>query len=265
MTSRTSNPGIPREEISVLTLNQMLPGPAKHVDAATAYAHPAPPEGHLRANFVASVDGAAALDGRVGALTGPADQRLLVLLRSLCDVLLVGAGTVRAEGYGPVRALPALADVRRAAGQPAAPRLAVLTRNLELDLGSAAFVEAAERPIVVTTETADPARLHEAEKVADVLIAGERSVDLRLARTLLVELGLPRILSEGGPRVLAELYAADLVDELDLAISPIITCGAEPRVTDGPALPAPLPLLLAAGFERDGFLFLRYLRAGVSD
>ena len=46
----------------MLTLNQMLPGPAKHVEAATAYAHPAPPEGHLRANFVASVDGAAALD-----------------------------------------------------------------------------------------------------------------------------------------------------------------------------------------------------------
>ena len=244
----------------MLTLNQMLPGPVKHVDAATAYAHPAPPEGHLRANFVASVDGAAALDGKVGALTGPADQRLLVLLRSLCDVLLVGAGTVRAEGYGPVRAHPALAAVRRAAGQQETPRLAVLTRSIELDLGSSAFTDAAARPIVVTTEAADPARVREAEKVADVLVAGERSVDLRLARQLLVETGLPRILSEGGPRVLAELYAADLVDELDLAISPMVTNGDAPRITDGPALPAPLPLHLAAGFERDGFLFLRYLR-----
>ena len=114
------------------------------------------------------------------ALTGPADQRLLVLLRSLCDVLLVGAGTVRAEGYGPVDALPALADVRRAAGQQAAPRLAVLTRNIELDLASAAFTEAKARPIVVTTEAADPARVREAEQVADVLVAGERTVDLRL-------------------------------------------------------------------------------------
>lgn len=245
----------------MLTLNQMLPGPAKHVEAATAYAHPAPPEGHIRANFVASVDGAAALDGRVGALTGPADQRLLVLLRSLCDVLLVGAGTVRAEGYGPLRAQSALAEVRRAAGQAETPRLAVLTRNIELHLGSSAFTEAAARPIVITTESADPARVREAEKVADVLVAGERTVDLRLARELLVEAGLPRILSEGGPRVLAELYAADLVDELDLAISPMVTGGDAPRITDGPALPVPLPLHLAAGFERDGFLFLKYLRA----
>jgi riboflavin biosynthesis pyrimidine reductase len=244
----------------VLTLNQLLPGAAKHVDAATAYAHPAPADGYLRANFVASVDGAAALDGRVGALTGPADQRLLVLLRSLCDVLLVGAGTVRAEGYGPVRALPALADVRRAAGQNEAPRLAVLTRNIELNLGSSAFVDAGERPIVVTTEAADQGRVREAEKVADVLVAGERTVDLSLARTLLVDAGFPRILCEGGPRVLAELYAADLVDELALAISPMVTCGAAPRVTDGPALSSPHLVHLAAGFERDGFLFLKYVR-----
>jgi len=61
--------------------------------------------------------------------------------------------------------------------------------------------------------------------------------------------------------VLAELYSADLVDELDLAISPLVACGAEPRLTDGPALPEPRLLDLAAGFERDGFLFLRYLRA----
>ena len=248
------------ELAAALTLTQLLPDPGGEVEAVSAYAHPAPPEGHLRANFVASVDGAAALGGRVGALTGPADQRLLVLLRSLCDVLLVGAGTVRAEGYGPVRAVPALADVRRAAGQQPAPRLAVLTRTIELDLGSSAFTEAAERPIIVTTATADLGRVHAAEAVADVLVAGERTVDLRLARRLLVEQGMPRILSEGGPRVLAELYAADLVDELDLAISPMVACGVEPRVTDGPALPEPRLLDLVAGFERDGFLFLRYLR-----
>jgi riboflavin biosynthesis pyrimidine reductase len=137
----------------------------------------------------------------------------------------------------------------------------VLTRNIELDLGSSAFTEAAGRPIIVTTEAADVARRSAAERVADVVIAGERAVDLRLARRLLVEQGMPRILCEGGPRVLAELYAADLVDELDLAISPLVACGPEPRLTDGPALPEPRVLDLAAAFERDGFLFLRYLRA----
>ena len=260
-TWRTGSRGTRSERDSpVLTLNQLIPGHANHVDAVAAYPHPAPENGYLRANFVASVDGAATLGGRVGALTGPADQRLLVLLRSLCDVLLVGAGTVRAEGYGPVRSLPALADVRRAAGQAASPRLAVLTRNIELDLGSSAFIDAAERPIVVATEAADPTRLREAEKVADVLIAGEQTVDLRLARTQLVELGLPRILSEGGPGVLAELFALDLVDELDLAISPVVTGGLESRITHGPALPVPQQVRLAGAYERDGFLFLKYLR-----
>ena len=126
---------------------------------------------------------------------------------ALLCLYFVQVGLARAEGYGPVRAQPALADVRRAAGQEESPRLAVLTRTIELDLGSSAFTEAAARPIVVTTEAADPARVREAEQVADVLVAGERTVDLRLARQLLVEAGLPRILSEGGPRVLAELYA----------------------------------------------------------
>lgn len=246
--------------MSGLTLDQLHPEVVRDLDAVTAYAHPAPATGHLRANMVTSVDGAAALDGRVGALTGPADQELLVLLRSLCDVLLVGAGTVRAEGYGPVRARRALAEVRRAAGQLPAPRLAVLTRDIGLDLGSSAFVDAPERPVIVTTEAADPARRREAERVADVVVAGERRVDLRLARDLLVAQGLPRILSEGGPTVLAELYALDLVDELCLAVAPMVACGAEPRMTDGPALAVPRELRLAGLCERDEFLFLRYAR-----
>ena len=115
-----------------------------------AYANPTD-RGRLRANIVSSVDGAAVLEGRVGALTGPADQQLLVLLRSLCDVLLVGAGTLRAEGYGPVRAQPALSDVRREAGQrplPGSPySVAAWTSTSLLRVH-----EAAARPIVITTE-----------------------------------------------------------------------------------------------------------------
>lgn len=244
---------------AILTLDQLFPTPVADVDAAAAYSHPAPAGGHLRANMVASVDGAAALDGRIGALTGPADFELLVLLRSLCDVLLVGAATVRAEGYGPVRSRAALAGVRRENGQLPSPRLAVVTRGIDLDLTSPAFTEAPERPIIITTEAAGE-RLTEARAVAEVLVTGETSVDLRSAREQLVGLGLARILSEGGPRVLAELYADDLVDELCLAVSPIVTGGYGPRLTDGPALPVPRALRLALACERDGFLFLRYAR-----
>jgi riboflavin biosynthesis pyrimidine reductase len=247
----------------LLTLNQLHPRMSAEVPAgvlaAEVYAYPAGRR-WLRANMVSSVDGAAVLEGRVGSLTGPADQQLLVLLRSLCDVLLVGAGTLRAEGYGPVRARAELCDVRREAGQLPHPRLAVLSRSLDLDLSSTAFTKAAERPIVITTELAETARLREVEKVADVLLAGGTTVDLAVVIELLERQGLPRMLSEGGPQALAALYAADLVDELCLAMSPIVVAGQESRLTAGPPMPEPLLVHLGTVLERDGFLFLRYLR-----
>lgn len=243
----------------MLTLNQLFPAEEAEVDAVSEYAYP-PARRWLRVNMVSSVDGAAVLEGRVGALTGPADQELLVLLRSLCDVLIVGAGTLRAEGYGPVRATRSLADVRREAGQLPHPRLAVLTRSLNVDLDSRAFTEAPERPIVVTTDRADPDRRRAAAEVADVVVAGEHDVDLSLALERLEGAGMQRMLSEGGPHTLGELYAADLVDELCLAVSPVVAGGVESRITAGPPLPELRSVQLAAALEQDGFLFLRYTR-----
>ena len=244
----------------MLTLDRLFPDPREQVDAADAHAHPTGTTGPwLRANMVSSLDGAAALDGRVGALTGPADQVLLQVLRSLCDVLLVGAGTVRAEGYGPVRVLPELQG-RRGADQLAAPRLAVVSRSLDVDLASRAFTAAPERPMVVTCADADPSRVAAAREVAEVLVAGESDVDLVSVVDQLAEQGLPRILSEGGPRLLGDLFAAGLVDELCLAVSPVVTGGSATRVTAGPPLSPPTAMNLAAVHARDGYLFLRHTR-----
>ncbi|MDN5796503.1 MAG: pyrimidine reductase family protein [Intrasporangium sp.] len=245
----------------MLSLKQIHPAPGRDVSAADAYARPDGVARHVCVNMVSSVDGAATIEGRVGALTGPADQELLGILRSLSDVLLVGAATVRAEGYGPVVTMPELAERRRTAGQEPAPRLAMLTRALDLDLASRAFTAAVARPVLITTERAAPERLAAARAVADVVIAGEESVDLRTALDVLADRGLPRILSEGGPRVLAQLFSDDLVDELCLAISPVVVSGAGQRIMSGPALPQPVPMRLAAAFEEDGFLFTRYLRS----
>lgn len=244
----------------MLMLNRLRPGPVEEVAAAAAYAYPTDGRRHLRANMVSSVDGAAALEGKVGALTGPADQQLLLTLRSLCDVLIVGAATVRAEGYGPVKVQPELQAARHEAGQLVAPRLAVLSRAIDVDLGSRAFTAAVERPIILTTELADRERVRAAEEVAEVLVVGEEAVDLRLAADVLAEKGLTRMLTEGGPSVLANLYAQHLVDELCLAIAPLVTCGDYTRVTSGPALTSPQPVELTAVLEKDDFLFLRYTR-----
>ncbi|HET6627544.1 MAG TPA: pyrimidine reductase family protein [Nocardioidaceae bacterium] len=243
-----------------MQMRRLHPDPAASVEVADAYALPTDGTRHLRVNMVSSVDGAAAVQGRVGVLSGAADQQLLNLLRALCDVLLVGAGTVRAEGYGPLELSGDQVRRRVDAGQSPTPRLAILTRSLDVDLAAPVFTEATARPLLITTELAAPERRRAAESVADVIVAGERSVALPTALDVLTERGMPRILSEGGPHVLAEMLADDLVDELCLAIAPIATCGEEPRITAGPALPVPTQLELAHVLERDQFLFLRYRR-----
>lgn len=245
----------------MLELNRLHPGTSTVVDAVSLYAVPAGDARHVRANMVAAVDGAATLDGRVGTLTGPVDQALLLTLRALADVLLVGAGTLRVEGYGPLTVEPGLRELRLAAGQSAAPRLAVLSRSIDVDLAGPAFTEAVEPPLLLTTEMADPQRVRAAARVAEVVVAGERTVDLARSVEALTERGLTRVLSEGGPHVLAGLFAEDLVDELCLAVAPVVTCGEGARITAGPPLAAPASLRLAHVAERDGFLFLRYARA----
>ncbi|MFS3127955.1 pyrimidine reductase family protein [Nocardioides sp. Bht2] len=242
----------------MLTLQRLLPGPDQ-LDALDAYQ--LPPQPYLRANMVSSVDGAATMGGRVGTLTGAADQVLLRVLRSLADVLLVGAGTVRGEGYGPVRCAPEAAAKRAEAGQLPAARLAVVTHQVDLDLTSTAFTEAPVRPIVITCGAAPQEKVDAAAEVADVIVAGDDQVDLPAAVRRLYELGLPRILSEGGPRLLADLFAADLVDELCWAVSPLVVGGgSESRITNGALLDEPMQLRLGTIYEVDDYLFLRYHR-----
>lgn len=239
-------------------MHRLHPAPADEVDTLDAYAVPG--GAHLRVNMVASVDGAAAVDGRVGVLSGTADQVLLHELRTLCDVLLVGAGTVRAEGYGPIRIGEEDQQRRTAAGQSPVPRLAVLTRSLDLDFAAPVFTRATARPLLVTTERVSASRREQAAEVADLVVAGDETVDLASALDALRAQGLSHVLSEGGPHVLAELFRADLVDELCLAVAPVVTAGTELRITAGPAMSPPKQLHLGQVLEHEEFLFLRYLR-----
>jgi riboflavin biosynthesis pyrimidine reductase len=243
-----------------MLMRRLLPAAAEEVDTLDAYALPADGGRHLRVNMVTSIDGAAAVDGRVGLLTGTADGVLLHELRTLCDVLLVGAGTIRAEGYGPIRLDDVQRERRTARGQQELPRLAVLTRSLDLDLTRPVFTKATARPLVVTTERAPAERRKQAAEVAEVVVAGDTDVDLDVALGALADLGMPKVLSEGGPHVLAAMFAADLVDELCLAVAPVVTGGTELRITAGPPLPEAARMRLGHVLETDEFLFLRYLR-----
>lgn len=240
-----------------MLIRQLHPEPAE-VDTLEVYAVPLGRR-HVRVNMVSSVDGAAAVEGRVGALTGPADQQLLHELRTLCDVLLVGAGTLRAEGYGALVLTEQEQRARTGRGQVPVPRLAVLSRSLDLDLAGPAFADATARPLVVTSRAASADRREAAGRVADVVVAGQDDVDLGLALDLMADAGLPLVLSEGGPGVLAQLLTARLVDEVCLAISPTVVSGPGTRIAAGPSLRPPRSLRLSGVAERDGFLFLRYV------
>jgi riboflavin biosynthesis pyrimidine reductase len=224
-----------------------LPSRATDDDLAIVYAFPED-RPWWRANMVTTLDGAVAgSDGRSGSVNTPADNRVFALQRDLCDVVLVGAGTARAERYGRV------APTRRAP-QPAP--LAVVTRSGRVpdDL-----LEPSPRRgdlIVVTCEAAGADRLHPLRTAVGVLVCGAERVDLVAAMTRLTALGLRGVLCEGGPSLLAEAFAAGVVDELSLTLAPAVVGGDAARMTSGPTLGdakgiTAMPYLLA---EEDGTL-----------
>ena len=215
----------------------------------------------VMANMVGGLDGSAAIGGRVGALSTEPDAALFRLMRTLADVVLVGAETVRREGYGSIRLPAKQAAARQAAGRPAAPRLAVVTRSLDLDWSGGAFAgrSAQSRALVITCKAADARRVDRAREVADVVIAGEDRVDLEQAVLLVGELGNRVVLCEGGPTLLGELVAADLLDELCLTVAPLMDGDPLPVAVSPPG--APLRHFALRHVLRDGdTLFLRYER-----
>src|SRR6187551_614176 len=127
-------------------IDRVWPDPADNLSDSDLVA----PRDGVRVNFVSSIDGSATHDGLSGGLSGAADKRRFELLRRTSDVVLVGAGTVRAEGYGPMRVSEASARWRSQHGMPEHPVFAIVSGRLDLDTGSRIFTEAPLRPIVVT-------------------------------------------------------------------------------------------------------------------
>jgi riboflavin biosynthesis pyrimidine reductase len=237
----------------------LLPDPAGEVDLVEAYAVPLGSGNRpfVRCNMISTLDGAITIEGRSGLLGGPADRSVFQVLRSLTDVVLVGAGTARAEGYGPVTLDDHLRALRGARGQSAVPPIAVVTGTGNLDWSAPFFTEAEARPVVVTTRSCDAGARRRAEAVADVLIAGEDRVDPAEALHQLSLAGYRSVLLEGGPGLNADVVHAGRLDELCLTLSPRLVAGDGTRVLAGPELMPPLQLRFVHLLEQDGFLFAR--------
>lgn len=211
-------------------------------------------------NMVASVDGKATLGGRVGALTTPDDQAELHVLRSRADAVLVGASTVRREGYG--RLLPdELQEERLARGLSREPLLCVASASLQIDPDVDALSDTGPRPLIVLTSSGgrlpgDPARV-------EYLQGSTREGRLEFApllRRLKAEHGVEKVVCEGGPTLNGTLFAERLVDAVFLTVSPWIAGAGESLtiVADAPLL-EPVPLRLASAAEANGLAFLKYL------
>jgi riboflavin biosynthesis pyrimidine reductase len=239
---------------------RLLPDPADGLTAAdVAGAVPVPPphdDGErpfLLVNMITTADGRATIAGRTGTIANRADYELFHALRTRVDAVMVGAETVRVEGYG--RMVPEAADreARERAGLEPDPLAVLVTRTARLspDVG---LLAAPENPVVVLTPSPD-ATLPPANATATYL-RGPLEDGVRRLRS---ELQVRSVLCEGGPAVLGDLLRADLVDELILVIAPKLAAGEHPRtIVSGPGLEPPRDLALLSAHHSGGYLFLRY-------
>jgi riboflavin-specific deaminase-like protein len=206
-------------------------------------------------NLVLSADGHASIDGRVTQLTSPTDQRLFHHLRAQCDHILVGAATVRAEHYGPVRIPDDVAARRVEAGREPVPSIVIVSRSLDVDLDR--LTSTGQHVSVMTCAASDASRRAELERSVTVIVAGDDIVDLRQGLALLRQQGGDVVLCEGGAFLNSELAQAGLIDEVCVTVAPVL--GGDPSTSSGALLNRSLQLELQHAHTLDGNVFLRWL------
>lgn len=213
----------------------------------------------VQVNFVASADGAVSVVDRSEGLSHPADKRVFSLGRDLADVILVGAGTARAERYRGVKARELRTERRRRLGLSNLPPIAVVTGRCDLGPEDPLVADTTVAPIVLTTQQAAEERKDALRSAGvDLIEAGEGSVDPHAALAALGERGLLRVDCEGGPQLFATLVEADLVDQLCLTVAPLLAGAGAGRIAAGAPNAVPRSLRLDSVLHEDGFLLLRY-------
>lgn len=228
------------------------------------YAYPDRDGTWLRANFITSLDGGATADGSSGAMGGPGDRHVFNLLRELADVIVVGAGTVRIEGYSGAQVAVAQRLQRQARGQSEVPQLAIVTQSGHLEPDLAVFTRTVVPPLVLTcTASADKTRslIGDLCEVLDCSGDDPGEVDEAALLGALAARGMRHILTEGGPTLLGAFIARDLLDELCLTIAPYLVGGLARRIAAGPA--QALTRMRPAHLLTDdaGYLYGRYVKA----
>ncbi|WP_319432461.1 pyrimidine reductase family protein [Mycobacterium sp. RTGN5] len=219
----------------------------------------------VRGNAITSLDGGAATDGTSGGLGGLGDRRLFRVLRELADVIIVGAGTARAENYsGAQMSVPGRQD-RQRRGQSEVPPIALVTRSGHIERDLPVFTRTEVAPLVLTCDGAvadTRARLAGAADVIACSAADPAEVDPTAMLAALADHGLFRVLCEGGPTLTGTFVEHNLIDELCLTTAPKLVGGSAPRIATGSG-----HVLTAMRREHlisdaDGYLYARYTRVG---
>jgi riboflavin biosynthesis pyrimidine reductase len=218
----------------------------------------------VRANFIASVDGGATADGKTETMAGPGDRLIFNLLRELADVIVVGAGTVRIEGYSGAHMSAAQRHRRHARGQSEVPQLAIVTKSGRLERDMPVFTRTEVPPLVLTcTEAAEETRrvLTGLCEVLDCSAGDPAKVDEAALLQALAARGMRRILTEGGPMLLGAFVQRNMLDELCLTIAPYVVGGLARRIVTGPG--QLLARMRCAHVLTDdaGYLYTRYVKA----
>lgn len=210
--------------------------------------YPWPDGPWVRALFVTALDGAyAGADGRSGSISGPADRRVLAAVRRWSDAVVVGAATMRVERYTPMRVGDDVASERVARGLAPAPRLVIISGSLDLPWSDPVYSESTLPPLIVTGQRSAADVLGRVPQTCELLIAPGDRVEPTWLRASLIDLGLSRIVCEGGRTLLDEFARAGIVDEWALTVSGIGVGGRFAPVS--------------ARCE-DEFVFTRFIRQG---
>ena len=207
-------------------------------------------------NMVATIDGRAQVRGRTGELGEEADLEMLLELRALADAVLIGSGTLRAEGYARLVGAEARRTRREAAGLAGDPAAVLLSRGLDLPWEAGLFA-APEQPVLVYTAADAAGEAPETAAPVEVVRLAEPTPAAMLAD--LRARGIAALLCEGGPTLNSALLAGGLADELFLTIAPLLTGERDAiRIVEGDGLPEALRARPVWVLRARGELFLRY-------
>jgi riboflavin biosynthesis pyrimidine reductase len=238
-------------------------GDLDDIDLAGLYAYPDArgKTAWVRANMIGSIDGMATVAGRSGELGSTGDRQLFGVVRALADVVVVGARTAITEGYGPVAPHPALSEHRVAAGRAPAATLALVSNTLAIPVPPQPdHVMRAANTVVVTCHSApDDARAELRDAGVTVVDCGDESVDLSQVLDHFAAAGLWRVLCEGGPALLGSFLDADLIDELCVTMSPLLTAGEGKHLTAGGDAVRRMRRTHVLADDED-YLYLRWVR-----